>query len=195
MATTSNDGGIVASLFLMTGTIAFAICNMIALYESSTRTTTPTANGSGNSNARLLRLLSGWANMGNSFIHILLTIYMLSNTTNDSEYWVEERKLGGIEGPVGLAILNFLAGMSALRGNMKFPLGWNCFVTVLGTLMPIVWPRFIEVGLTSWPYIVIFVWFGIFFFELMAVMCSVAHMAIVTSERSCCADKFKSKDN
>ena len=76
----------------MAGTIAFAICSTVALYESSTRE-------KGN-HARLLRLLSGWANVSNSFIHVLLTIYMLSNAANESEYWIEVRKLGGIEGPV-----------------------------------------------------------------------------------------------
>ena len=179
-----NDGGIVASIFFMAAAISFAIFNAVALYESSTRTDT------NNENARLLRLLSGWANLGNSFIHILLTIYTLSNSNNESEYWVEERKLGGIEGPVGLVVINFLAGMSALKGyGMTFPVGWNSFVAVAGTFLPIVWPRFLEEGLASWPYTIVFIWFAIFFFELTAVTCSVAHFAVVRSG----SNKTKSK--
>ena len=52
----------------------------------------------------------GGANMGNSIVHVLLVAYMLSNSDNKSEYWVKERKLGGVEGPVFLALLNFAAG-------------------------------------------------------------------------------------
>jgi hypothetical protein len=175
-----NDGGIVAALFLMAAAIAFAIFNAVALYESSSRTKMGT-----NNKARLLRLLSGWANLGNSFIHILLTVYTLSNANNESEYWVKERKLGGIGGPIFLVGLNTLAGMSALKGyGMYFPIGWNSFVAVVGTFLPIVWPRFLEEGITSWPYIIVFIWFSIFFFELTAVTCSVAHFALVGGSRA-----------
>ena len=179
------DGGVVVALFFMAGAIAFAICSTVALYESSTRE-------KGN-HARLLRLLSGWANVSNSFIHVLLTIYMLSNAANDSEYWIEERKLGGIEGPVGLTVLNFLAGLSALRGySSKFPLVWNTFVAAAGTFIPVVWLRFLKVGLKEWPHEVIFIWFCIFFFELTAVTCSVGHVAIVRNDYT---DSSKEKKN
>ena len=116
VAPVSTDGGVVVALFLMAGTIAFSICSTVALYESSTR-------DKSSDYARLLRLLSGWANIANSFFHVLLTINMLSNAANVSEYWIEERKLGGIEGLVVLSAINFLAGISALRGlSTKFPL-------------------------------------------------------------------------
>ena len=168
----ANDGGVVLALFFMAGTIAVVIFSVVIYFESCTRSTT-------DADPRLIRLISGWANIGNSAIHILLTIYMLSNANNESEYWVEERKLGGVEGPVGLAVLNFAAGYSALTNyGMKFPLGWNSFVAVFGTLVPIVWLRFLETGLTAWPYTIVFIWFAIFWFELTAVTCSVAHYAI-----------------
>lgn len=186
VAPVPTDGGVVVALFLMVGTIAFTICSTVALYECSTRE-------KGSNHARLLRLLSGWANISNSFIHVLLTIYILSNAANDSVYWIEERKLGGIEGPVGLAVLNLLAGLSALRSySSKFPLVWNVFVATAGTFMPIVWLRFLEVGLKEWPYEVIFIWFAIFFFELLSVACSVAHVAIVPNY---CADSSGGKKN
>jgi len=174
----TNDGGVVLALFFMVATIAIAIFSAVGYYESSTRT----AN---DADARLLRLISGWANIGNCIVHILLIIYILSNASNDSDYWIEERKLGGIEGPIGLAVLNFFAGYSALQNyGTKFPLGWNSFVAVTGTLLPVVWLRFLEIGLATWPYTIVFIWFAIFFFELAAVTCSVAHYAIGSKTKS-----------
>ena len=172
----TNDGGVVVALFLMVAAIAFAIFNAVATYESSTST------ADFDTKARLFRLLSGWANIGNSYTHVLWVLYMQANKENESEYWIEERKLGGVEGPVGLAIFNFLAGMSALMNyGMKFPVGWNSFVIVAGTFMPVVWPRFLEEGLTAWPYTIIFIWFAIFAFELTAVTCSVAYFTVNVS--------------
>lgn len=173
-----NDGGVVLTLFFMAATIAFSVISAVRYYESSTRTAT-------DADARLLRLISGWANIGNCIVHILLAIYIISNATNHSDYWVEERKLGGIEGPIGLAVLNFFAGYSALKNyGTKFPLGWNSFVAVFGTLVPIVWLRFLETGLATWPYTIVFIWFAIFFFELAAVTCSLAHYALGSKTKS-----------
>jgi hypothetical protein len=76
-------------------------------------------------------------------------------------------------------VLNFIAGMCALRGlGMAFPLGWNSFVIIAGVFIPVVWPRFIEEGLTTWPYTIIFIWFAIFACELTAFVSSVTHAAI-----------------
>ena len=171
--TLSNDGGVVATLFFAAGTIALVLFGAVALYEAST--STPKSDC-----ACLLRLLSGWANLSNAAIHFLLVVYTLSNSHNQSEYWIEERTLGGIEGPAGLTIINFLAGYSATRNySVKFPMMWNCFVAIVGTLMPVVWLRFLEDGLKSWPYPVVFIWFCVFFFELTAVTSSVTHVMIV----------------
>ena len=180
-----NDGGVVLSLFLMVAAIGYALFSCITIYDRCTSA----ATASEGSTLRLLKLLSGSANFGNSFIHIVLIIYMKANETNLSDYWLEERKLGGIEGPVGLAILNFGAAISALFYNkMTFPLCWNAFVACAGTFIPIVWLRFIKEGLACWPYEVIFIWFWIFAMELTAVSCSVTHFAI---ERS--GDKEKAR--
>ena len=173
--TPSNDGGVVVVLFLAAGTISLAMIATVVLYEYATR-----KKSGGHHNARILRLASGWSNLGNAAIHVLLALYMLANSANPSEYWTKERELGGIEGPVGLAAVNLLAGICATRNiGMKFPAGWNCFVAVAGTLMPVVWLRFLEGGLATWPYPIVFVWFCIFFFELTAVSCSLGHLAIV----------------
>ena len=117
----TNDGGVVLSLFLMVTSISYALFSCIAIYERSAATTAAES-----ATLRLLRKLSGFANLSNSFIHILLTVYMKANESNLSEYWIEERKLGGIEGPVGLVILNLAAAISALLHNkMTVPLYWN----------------------------------------------------------------------
>lgn len=173
----TNDGGVVLSLFIMVAAISYALFSCIALYERCTAGAASEAT-----TLRLLRKLSGFANLGNSFIHILLAIYMKANETNLSEYWLEERKLGGIEGPVGLAILNLVVAISALLHNkMTLPLYWNAFVACAGTLVPIVWLRFIKEGLACWPYEIVFIWLWIFAMELTAVSCSVTHFAIERS--------------
>ena len=56
-----------------------------------------------------LRTKAGMANLGNSMTHILLVVYIKANEDNDSDYWIAERKLGGLEGPLILAGINFFA--------------------------------------------------------------------------------------
>lgn len=178
----TNEGGVVLSLFLMVAAISYALFSCIALYERSTAST-----ASESTTLRLLRKLSGFANLSNSFVHILLSVYMKANESNLSEYWIEERKLGGIEGPVGLVILNLAAAISALLYNkMTVPLYWNTFVACAGTLIPVVWLRFVKEGMACWPYEIVFIWFWIFAMELTAVSCSVTHFAL---ERSGCKEK------
>jgi hypothetical protein len=171
MTSNSNDGGIVASLFLMVVTLSYTMFSAVAYYEKRSP------------NNNLMRLLSGWANIGNSAIHVLLIIYTLSNADNTSPYWLKERELGGIEGPVFLALLNGGVGILALRGySMWVPLVWNSFVAAAGTLLPIVWFRFLSEGLSDWPYIVVFIWFVIFAMELAAFTASVTHLAVANHE-------------
>eukprot|EP00985_Skeletonema_marinoi_P026581 scaffold20692_cov147-Skeletonema_marinoi.AAC.31 len=100
----------------MVAAISHALFSCITIYDQCTSA----ATASKGSTLRLLMLLSGSANFGNSFVHILLIIYMEANEKNLSDYWLEERKLGGIEGPVGLAILNFGAAISACSTKDDF---------------------------------------------------------------------------
>lgn len=119
-------------------------------------------------------MISSAANIGNGLIHFILTIFMMSNAENDSPYWVAERELGGVEGPVGLMIINTTVGILAMyQSSVKLSLFWNVFVAITGTFVPIVWPRFLSIGLSSWPYEVIFIWWFIFAMELAAVASSV----------------------
>ena len=71
-------------------------------------------------------------------------------------------------------ILNTAVGLYSLRGGGPKPaLCWNVFVAFAGTLIPLVWLRFVEEGLATWPYVVVFIWLAIFAMELIAVTFSV----------------------
>lgn len=61
---------------------------------------------------------------------------------------------------------------------MIFPLVWNTFVAIVGTLIPLVWLRFVSVGMAAWPYEVVFMWFVIFYMELCAVTSSVTYFLL-----------------
>ena len=169
----NNDGSIVLSLFFAAGTIAGVVFRAALFYAEAVSVKNESAA------RRCCRLLSGWANLGNAAIHAMLVGYITANADNTSSYWEEERKLGGIEGPAGLCAFNTIAGLLALRSiSMTIPLCWNVFVAFAGLALPVVWPRFVEKGLSEWPYTIIFIWWVIFFMELTAVAASATHFAI-----------------
>mmetsp|Transcript_1458 Transcript_1458/g.3286 ORF Transcript_1458/g.3286 Transcript_1458/m.3286 type:complete len:192 (+) Transcript_1458:160-735(+) len=164
----STDGGVVLSLFLMVGAITYALYTFISVYVSNSN---KIMDSNETTTQALVRLFSAGANIGNSIIHILLVVYIKANEGSDGAFWAKERELeaDGIGGPLGLAIMNFAAGMCSIHNKqMIFPLVWNSFVVVAGTLIPLVWLRFIEEGLATWPYVIIFIWFVIFAMELSA---------------------------
>ena len=134
-----------------------------------------------------MRLLSASANLGNGVVHAVLVVYIAANAGSSTAYWNKERELGGVGGPVILMACNALAGyFTLLDGKVpKLAVCWNVFVAVLGTLMPIVWPRFLTEGLSTWPYISIFLWFVIFAMELAALVASATwHLLAMASPRS-----------
>lgn len=66
-------------------------------------------------------------------------------------------------------VVNACVGLSAaVRDTVKVSLGWNGFVAVLGSFLPVVWLRFLN-EMESWPPVVNFVWFVIFWMELSAL--------------------------
>eukprot|EP00984_Skeletonema_dohrnii_P003959 scaffold1355_cov106-Skeletonema_dohrnii-CCMP3373.AAC.3 len=90
----TNNGGVVLSLFLMVAAISCALFSCITIYDRCTSAATASkATASNGSTLRLLKLLSGSANFGNSFIHILLIIYMKANETNLSDYGLRKVNL------------------------------------------------------------------------------------------------------
>ena len=77
--------------------------------------------------------------------------------------------------------INLVVGIIALRKGdscRMLSAGWNSFVAVLGTALPIVWHRFFAEGLTAWPHVVVFIWFFIFFMELTAFTTSLTWCAL-----------------
>lgn len=169
-----NDGGIVLTLFLAAGTVAVLTFGCVAVYAFATN-----IPGKGNAGRRAARLVSGAANVGNSVVHVLLIAYMLANAETQSDYWRRERELGGVEAPAALAAVNFVVGLVAVFADFNaLSLLWNLFVVAAGCLVPLVWPRFLEEGLDSWPYPAILIWFCIFFMESAAAACALTWWAI-----------------
>eukprot|EP00751_Fragilariopsis_kerguelensis_P021711 CAMPEP_0170885230 /NCGR_PEP_ID=MMETSP0734-20130129/35693_1 /TAXON_ID=186038 /ORGANISM="Fragilariopsis kerguelensis, Strain L26-C5" /LENGTH=193 /DNA_ID=CAMNT_0011270477 /DNA_START=51 /DNA_END=632 /DNA_ORIENTATION=- len=175
----SNDGGIVLSIFLMVAALTFAMYSAISVYAHHRPSGTPNESRT----QSLVRILSAWANIGNAVVHAMLIVYIQANAGGETNavYWAREKELeaDGIGGPLGLTVLNFAAGMCSMHGKaMGFPLVWNSFVIVAGSLLPIVWLRFLEEGLATWPYFIVFVWFVIFAMELTAFVTSWTYRGI-----------------
>jgi hypothetical protein len=185
----NNDGGAVITIFLMVAAITYAMYTSITVYvnddaprnKEDKDNNGDDADASSNKQQTIVRILSGWANIGNSITHLLLMIYTISNNNNQSIYWEKEREIGGIEGPIFLALLNGIIGLISLyKWSFKIPLIWNTFIIFSGTLLPIVWARFLEEGLTTWPYIILFIWFMIFAMELTAFTSSLTYYLMVS---------------
>ena len=166
-----NEGGVVVVLFLLMVAISYAMFSAVALYAT-------TATTRERKETRLMRLLSGWANVGNGVVHALLIMVLYANRDSPLKFYVAELE-EGLAGPAFLMIINSAVGLSSLRGGgPKLAVGWNVFVAFAGTLLPIVWLRFIEDGLATWPYVIVFIWIAIFAMELTAVTCSVTWYAL-----------------
>jgi len=72
-------------------------------------------------------------------------------------------------GPLILGAANAWVGWSSLKsGRIQLALAWNTFVAVMGCLVPIVWPKFIDVGMSTWPHKAVFLWLFIYAFESAA---------------------------
>ena len=82
-------------------------------------------------------------------------------------------------GPIILGVVNGVVGYKTLNGGgIQTALGWNSFVALAGSLMPIVWPKFLDVGMSTWPYVSIFLWLGIYAFESTAFFFSAVAYAL-----------------
>ena len=88
-----------------------------------------------------------------------------------------------------LAVINLAIGLASLfaviEDHTKLPaLCWNTFVVFAGVLLPAVWPRLLDVeGFVSWPLTLIFLWLGIFLFELTAVVSSWLRFALLAATK------------
>ena len=173
-AITPNDGGIVLTLFLAIAAISYAMFSAVAYYSAI-------LHSPERKELRLLRLLSGVANLSNGVIHAVFVMLLYSHSDKPellSDYkartFYTHELEEGLGGPIALMVINSLVGLYSLNGGgPKVSAFWNTFVVFAGTLIPLVWLRFIETGLTQWPYIVVFIWFAIFAMELTSATCSI----------------------
>ena len=93
----------------------------------------------------------GSANLGNGVAHALLTLYVSANAGRQDRFFVKERELGGLEGPASLTLINVAVDLLSIKARWLILSGdRDCFVAILGTLLPIVWPRFLSQGLNTW---------------------------------------------
>ena len=122
--------------------------------------------------------------MGNGVAHAPLTLYMSANAGRSDHFFVKERELGGLEGPAALTLINVAVGLLSIKARWLILSGdRDYFVAILGTLLPIVWPRFLSQGLNTWPTIIIFIWFVIFAMELLAAAASATWVALAKAGR------------
>jgi hypothetical protein len=187
-----SRGSIVALVLLMATTCAvffgavtlYASCDIVLPKEQKEKSVRA---------RRLARLLSGWANMGNAVVHLLLIIALQTDTERYKLFFPDEAETP--VGPAVLLVINGLVGRSTLKGGgltigihawlergtsgvmliescdralAWAAVAWNSFVAVMGSLIPLVWPKFIDVGLATWPPLAIFLWLGIWAFESTA---------------------------
>ena len=173
----ANDGGVVVALVLMVAALSSVFFGAVALYASADLVLTAEQKHKSVPARRLARLLSGWANVGNAAAHALLVAAMLADAERFKVFFPGEAELP--VGPAVLVLLNGLVGRSTLRGGgITLALAWNSFVAVMGSLLPVVWPKFINVGLSTWPYVAIFLWLAIFAFEITAFFFSCVAYAL-----------------
>ena len=71
-ATTPNDSGIVLILFFMMAALTHAVVSAVSLYAAATHTR--------------VRLLSGWANVGNACVHAFLILLLIVDQGGDSMF-------------------------------------------------------------------------------------------------------------
>jgi len=168
----NNDGGVVVALVLLMAALAAVFFAAITLYSSCDIVLSKEQKEKSVRARRLARLLSGWSNIGNAVVHLLLIITFLSDTERYKMFFPDEAETP--IGPALLLVVNGLVGRSTLKGGgLTIALAWNSFVAVMGSLIPMVWPKFIDVGLSTWPYVAIFLWLGIWTFESTAFFFSV----------------------
>ena len=163
----TNDGGIIVALVLLICFLCSLFYGAVVLYASATNFVLSKEKKEKVVPARrLARLLAGWANVGNAVTHALLVAMLLSDSTRYVAFFDDAEQPVG---PIVLGVINGLVGLKTLQGGgIKLAFGWNSFVAVAGSLVPIVWPKFIDVGLTTWPLLAVFLWLGIYAFESTA---------------------------
>jgi hypothetical protein len=103
-----TDGGVVLTLFLCVAAITYAMFSAIKLFVGA-------KYPKERNERRLVRLLSGSANLGNGIVHALLIAVLYANRNSSINFYVKELE----EGYAGTR------ARSAQHANASF---WNCAV-------------------------------------------------------------------
>ena len=180
---TINDGGIICALLLLIGGLVFGIISSIVLYVFCS-----TYKSSSSSNidigCNIVRLLSGWSNICNAITHLLLVFILMFLDDETKQHYINVGIDDAENGPIGaiiLMVINVIIGIRSIRTSSdrsssrtvaKIPFVYNLFIAITGSLLPLVWYKFITIGLSTWPYIIIFLWFAIYGFELLSLLSS-----------------------
>ena len=168
----SENGSVLIVLFMMAIILALGTMGSVSLYVEATLN--PQA---AKYNKKRVTLMAGWANVANALTHLILVILLLSSKQRLIEAGIEDAE--DISGPVFLLLINGAVGWRTLSGAGPIvAFGWNVFVAITGTLVPLVWPRFVNTGLAEWPYPLVFMWLLIFVFESMAFFSSAVWLAL-----------------
>ena len=172
-----NDGGLVVALLLLVAALAYGVITAVSTYAHGKVDRFAAAASKEGKEARLARLLSGWANICNAIVHCILVLAISSDRETYLAAGMDDAD--DLTGATVLAGLNCLVGLNSLmRDGRRTAFAWNVFIIVAGTLIPLVWAKFFSVGLATWPYIAIFLWLGIFAFESTGFFASVTWFAL-----------------
>lgn len=166
----------------MATAIAFAAFASIRTYTNHHETTITLQKSA--------QILSAWSNLGNNASHWLLVAYIAAQSGGSENhlYWEREQELG-VSGSAAL-------GVSLLHNRfIDVSLVWNLFIACAEILVPFVWLRFVEEGLTTWPYTVIFLWWIIFATEVTAFGASWTHYLMRASDDDCTSARTTKKEN
>jgi len=173
-----NDGGIVVALVMLVAVLVAMFYGAVSLYASADIVLSSEQKVKSVRARRLARLLAGWANVGNAAVHALLVAMLMADPGRYKPFFPEENTEQPL-GPIALLLINAFVGRSMLKGGgIQLSLAWNSFVAVAGSVIPIVWPKFIDQGLATWPYGAVFLWLGIFAFESTAFFFSLVAFAL-----------------
>lgn len=180
-----NDGGVLVVLVMLVAGLTLTWASFVAMYATAT-TPSPRAQGQPCREARLARLLTGWANVGTGVSYMLFVLLLVFDADlaptmclADERCRMYFEQAENPSGPVFLLVFNQAIGLVTLNGGgPRVPTAWNCFVMVTGCLIPAAWPRFINEGLASWPYLAVFLWLDVFACQAVAFFASATWFAL-----------------
>ena len=145
-----NDGGMVATIAILVFFLAGGLLLNLWLYVSASTPVEKRAK-------KMLRLVSGWTNIGNATVHLFLVVLLSNNGKKYATYGIDDAE--NLTGPAFLLFINGAIGIRTIMGGgPMLPAVWNTFVIAAGSFLPVVWPKFLMEGVLQWPIEILFIW-------------------------------------